>query len=141
MIDALLHAKHWHEHQHPCKNFSRTWLLPWALWGMLEQGVCRDADKVSRRIADVLKNVASLEILQAPGLTFKIPELFASIPRLTGVLSVDSAMADQATSSCSARPIVIPQHEEPYNRKFCRLLDDIDDAHKSRYTLNLYSVC
>ena len=44
----------------------------------------RDADKVSRRVADVLKDVASLEILQAPGLTFKIPDLFASIPRLTG---------------------------------------------------------
>jgi len=49
--------------------------------------VCRDADKVSRRISDVLKDVASLEILQAPGLTFKIPELFASIPRLTGILT------------------------------------------------------
>lgn len=46
--------------------------------------MCRDADKVSRRIGDVLKDVATLEILQAPGLTFKVPELFASIPRLTG---------------------------------------------------------
>ena len=35
----------------------------------------------------MLKDVASLEILQAPGLTFKIPELFASIPRLTGAAS------------------------------------------------------
>ena len=34
----------------------------------------------------MLKDVASLEILQAPGLTFKIPDLFASIPRLTGNL-------------------------------------------------------
>ena len=32
----------------------------------------------------MLKDVATLEILQAPGLTFKIPELFNSIPRLTG---------------------------------------------------------
>ena len=47
----------------------------------------RDADKVSRRVADVLKDVASLEILQAPGLTFKIPDLFASIPRLTGIFT------------------------------------------------------
>ncbi len=46
----------------------------------------RDADKVSRRVADVLKDVATLEILQAPGLTFKIPELFARIPRLTGAV-------------------------------------------------------
>ena len=50
--------------------------------------MCRDADKVSRRIGDVLKDVATLEILQAPGLTFKIPELFASIPRLTGATSM-----------------------------------------------------
>ncbi|CAL5227650.1 g10656 [Coccomyxa viridis] len=49
----------------------------------------KDADKVSRRIADVLKDVASLEILQAPGLTFKIPELFSSIPRLTGRATVE----------------------------------------------------
>ncbi len=35
----------------------------------------------------MLKDVASLEILQAPGLTFKIPELFSSIPRLTGASS------------------------------------------------------
>ena len=45
---------------------------------------CRDADKVSRRVADVLKDVASLEILQAPGLSFIVPDQFASQPRLTG---------------------------------------------------------
>ena len=44
----------------------------------------RDADKVSRRVADVLKDVASLEILQAPGLSFIVPDMFASQPRLTG---------------------------------------------------------
>lgn len=45
---------------------------------------CRDADKVSRRVADVLKDVASLEILQAPGLSFIVPDQFSSQPRLTG---------------------------------------------------------
>ncbi len=47
---------------------------------------CRDADKVSRRVADVLKDVASLEILQAPGLSFIVPDQFSSQPRLTGDL-------------------------------------------------------
>ena len=61
----------------------------------------RDADKVSRRVADVLKDVASLEILQAPGLTFKIPDLFASIPRLTGNLKpCTSPWFPCATSHC-----------------------------------------
>lgn len=45
---------------------------------------CRDADKVSRRVADVLRDVAGLEILQAPGLSFIVPDMFASQPRLTG---------------------------------------------------------
>ena len=44
----------------------------------------RDADKVSRRVADVLADVAALEILQAPGITFSIPDAFSQAPRLTG---------------------------------------------------------
>jgi hypothetical protein len=44
----------------------------------------RDPDKVSRRVADVLKDVASLEILQAPGLPFIIPDQFSGLPCLTG---------------------------------------------------------
>lgn len=39
---------------------------------------------MSRRVADVLKDVGSLEILQAPGLPFILPDQFASLPRLTG---------------------------------------------------------
>ncbi len=39
---------------------------------------------MSRRVADVLQDVAALEILQAPGLTFSIPDMFAGQPRLTG---------------------------------------------------------
>ena len=64
----------------------------------------RDADKVSRRVADVLKDVASLEILQAPGLTFKIPDLFASIPRLTGAFTLCTCPASPVSTltACSS---------------------------------------
>ena len=47
----------------------------------------------------MLKDVASLEILQAPGLTFKIPDLFASIPRLTGPFTPHTRPASPVSTS------------------------------------------
>ena len=46
--------------------------------------VCRDADKVSIRTAEVLSNVAGLELLQAPGVSFIIPKEYRSLPQLKG---------------------------------------------------------
>jgi hypothetical protein len=45
-------------------------------------------------VADVLADVAALEILQAPGITFSIPDAFSQAPRLTGTqLSPPSSRA------------------------------------------------
>lgn len=44
----------------------------------------QDPSKVSFRVADVLKDVAELELLQAPGLPYIIPREYASLPHLTG---------------------------------------------------------
>jgi len=47
-------------------------------------GARRDADKVSVRAAGVLRNVAELELLQAPGLPFSVPRDLNCMPALTG---------------------------------------------------------
>lgn len=60
----------------------------------------RDPDKVSRRVADVLKDVASLEILQAPGVPFIIPDQFASLPRLTGMGLLEASAYLRSFVSC-----------------------------------------
>ena len=73
----------------------------------------RDADKVSRRVADVLKDVASLEILQAPGLTFKIPDLFASIPRLTGASTPCTCTCCSYVTSHCLQQSLLPQQLRP----------------------------
>lgn len=44
----------------------------------------KDADKVSIYLASSLDNVAELELLQAPGLSFLLPQEYLKYPRLTG---------------------------------------------------------
>lgn len=44
----------------------------------------RDQEKVSLRVAETLKSVADLELMQAPGLPFIIPKEYSTLPRLTG---------------------------------------------------------
>ncbi|KAM6553552.1 hypothetical protein CsatB_014314 [Cannabis sativa] len=44
----------------------------------------KDPDKVSIRLASSLDTIADLELLQAPGLSFLLPEQFSKYPRLTG---------------------------------------------------------
>lgn len=71
---------------------------------------------MSRRVADVLQDVASLEILQAPGLTFSIPDQFASQPRLTGVPADDHAARSRSSApflfdSASALAAIIGNHK------------------------------
>lgn len=41
-------------------------------------------DAVSIRVANVLAAVAELELLQAPGLPFRVPSAYQALPRLTG---------------------------------------------------------
>lgn len=53
---------------------------------MYSNGCGRDADKVSVRMSAVLRNVAELELLQAPGLPFSVPRDLACRPALTGAL-------------------------------------------------------
>ncbi len=54
------------------------------LKGHCPPSVCRDADKVSIRTAEVLSNVAGLELLQAPGVSFIVPKEYRSLPQLKG---------------------------------------------------------
>lgn len=72
--------------------------------------LCRDADKVSRRVADVLKDVASLEMLQAPGVPFIIPDQFASLPRLTGAHPRFHAFTS-STPLCTPKHTYLTVHE------------------------------
>ena len=48
--------------------------------------VCRDSDKTSQRTADVMRNVAELELIQAPTLSFIPPKSYSNLPQLKGVL-------------------------------------------------------
>eukprot|EP00897_Mesotaenium_endlicherianum_P004182 jgi/Mesen1/3792/ME000206S02972 len=54
---------------------------PGGLEGLLASIQLQDADKVSIRLASVLDNIAELEILQAPGISFLIPPQYATYPR------------------------------------------------------------
>ncbi|GLC36069.1 hypothetical protein PLESTF_000972600 [Pleodorina starrii] len=46
-------------------------------------------DAVALRVADALKSVAELELLQAPGLPFLIPKEYGTLPRLVGRATVE----------------------------------------------------
>ncbi|XP_057797289.1 peptidyl-prolyl cis-trans isomerase CYP37, chloroplastic [Salvia miltiorrhiza] len=52
----------------------------------------KDADKVSVGLATTLDTVAQLELLQAPGLSFLLPEQYKNYPRLTGRAVVEFAI-------------------------------------------------
>ena len=45
---------------------------------------CRDSDRTSIRTSDVLRNVAELELIQAPNLSFIPPKSYSSLPQLKG---------------------------------------------------------
>ncbi|KAK4255758.1 hypothetical protein QN277_008713 [Acacia crassicarpa] len=54
------------------------------LQALLQSIKAQDADKVSVSLASALDTVAELELLQAPGLSFLLPEQYLQYPRLTG---------------------------------------------------------
>eukprot|EP00240_Pyramimonas_obovata_P002333 CAMPEP_0118946040 /NCGR_PEP_ID=MMETSP1169-20130426/43479_1 /TAXON_ID=36882 /ORGANISM="Pyramimonas obovata, Strain CCMP722" /LENGTH=445 /DNA_ID=CAMNT_0006891919 /DNA_START=1 /DNA_END=1338 /DNA_ORIENTATION=+ len=49
----------------------------------------RDPDRVGFRVADVLKSLSALEMLQAPGLPYSLPAQYADLPKLTGRATVE----------------------------------------------------
>lgn len=49
----------------------------------------KDPDRTSIRVANALERVAALELLQAPGLPYRLPAQYASLPRLTGRATVE----------------------------------------------------
>ncbi|CAA0813878.1 Peptidyl-prolyl cis-trans isomerase CYP37-chloroplastic [Striga hermonthica] len=59
---------------------------------LLESIKDKDADKVSVGLASTLDTVAQLELLQAPGLSFLLPEQYLNYPRLTGRAVVEFAI-------------------------------------------------
>ncbi|WOK91913.1 peptidyl-prolyl cis-trans isomerase CYP37, chloroplastic isoform X1 [Canna indica] len=54
------------------------------LQNLIESIKVKDPDKVSVGLASALDTVAELELLQAPGLSFLLPEQYLKYPRLTG---------------------------------------------------------
>lgn len=48
------------------------------------QVACRDSDRTSSRTADVLRNVAELELIEAPTLSFVPPKSYNNLPQLRG---------------------------------------------------------
>ncbi|KAL8505945.1 hypothetical protein ACS0TY_016974 [Phlomoides rotata] len=52
----------------------------------------KDPDKVSVGLASTLDTLAQLELLQAPGLSFLLPEQYLNYPRLTGRAVVEFAI-------------------------------------------------
>ncbi|XVF04121.1 hypothetical protein REPUB_Repub05bG0054700 [Reevesia pubescens] len=62
----------------------------------------QDADKVSVGLASSLDIVAELELLQAPGLSFLLPEQYLKYPRLTGRGVVELTIEKGDGSSFSA---------------------------------------
>ncbi|KAB1217215.1 Peptidyl-prolyl cis-trans isomerase CYP37, chloroplastic [Morella rubra] len=54
------------------------------LQSLLESIKDKDPDKVSIGLASALDNVAELELLQAPGLSFLLPQQYSKYPRLRG---------------------------------------------------------
>ncbi|XVE50361.1 hypothetical protein DITRI_Ditri01bG0156300 [Diplodiscus trichospermus] len=61
----------------------------------------QDPDKVSVGLASSLDTVAELELLQAPGLSFLLPEQYLSYPRLTGRAIVELTIEKGDGSSFS----------------------------------------
>ncbi|XP_011098349.1 peptidyl-prolyl cis-trans isomerase CYP37, chloroplastic [Sesamum indicum] len=62
------------------------------LKSLLESIKDKDADKVSVGLASTLDTVAQLELLQAPGLQFLLPQQYLNYPRLTGRAVVEFAI-------------------------------------------------
>ncbi|KAF7836756.1 peptidyl-prolyl cis-trans isomerase CYP37, chloroplastic isoform X1 [Senna tora] len=72
------------------------------LQGLLQSIKDQDADKVSVGLASTLDTVAELELLQAPGLSFLLPEQYLQYPRLTGRGTVEFTIEKGDDSSFSA---------------------------------------
>ncbi|XP_059662615.1 peptidyl-prolyl cis-trans isomerase CYP37, chloroplastic [Cornus florida] len=68
---------------------------------LLESIKDKDPDKVSVGLASTLDNVAQLELLQAPGLSFLLPRQYLEYPRLTGRGIVEFAIEKGDGSSFS----------------------------------------
>lgn len=59
------------------------------LQAMLDAIADKDPDKISLRLASSLDTIAQLELLQAPGLPYLVPNEYQKYPRLTGRATVE----------------------------------------------------
>lgn len=71
------------------------------LQALLESIKDKDSDKVSVGLASSLDTVAELELLQAPGLSFLLPEQYLKYPRLTGRGTVEFTIEKRDGSTFS----------------------------------------
>ncbi|KAL1567121.1 cytochrome P450 monooxygenase 37 [Salvia divinorum] len=70
----------------------------------------KDPDKVSVGLANTLDTVAQLELLQAPGLSFLLPEQYKNYPRLTGRAVVEFAIEKGDGSTFSPKAAGQPRN-------------------------------
>jgi cyclophilin family peptidyl-prolyl cis-trans isomerase len=59
----------------------------------------KDPDRTSIRVSNALERVASLELLQTPGISFSIPKQFKQLPRLVGRAKVELTLQKKNGSS------------------------------------------
>ncbi|XP_022142899.1 peptidyl-prolyl cis-trans isomerase CYP37, chloroplastic isoform X2 [Momordica charantia] len=103
---------------------------------LLESIRDKDPDKVSVGLASSLDTVAELELLQAPGLSFLLPEQYLKYPRLTGRGTVEftiekgdgSAFSPQAggeSKSTATIQVVVDGYSAPLTAgNFAKLVID-----------------
>ena len=72
------------------------------------------------RAADVLRDVASLELVQAPGLPYIVPRDYDTYPRLTGALAAPSRSFawPSEPSSCKAALPACTRHQRFFTRQY-----------------------
>jgi len=81
----------------------------------------KDPDRTSIRVANALERVAQLELLQAPGLPYRLPAQYASLPRLTGRAVVELVVENANGTAAFVKP---DSDEGPQKRAVLRLILD-----------------
>ena len=67
----------------------------------------KDPDRTSIRTANALERIASLELLQAPGLPYPIPKVYEKLPRLVG-----RALVEITIQNSNETPVFLPSNSE-----------------------------
>ncbi|MCO5553246.1 hypothetical protein L7F22_006767 [Adiantum nelumboides] len=116
---------------------------------MLDAIADKDPDKISLRLVSSLETVAQLELLQAPGLPYLVPNDYQRYPRLTGRATVEFTVrrGDGSTFTVAAGggpkdvgKIEVAKLALGYFRKLA-LLSILTDGHMNHVYSWLFVVC